>query len=135
MLGECFRRGGRKSEMEKKDERIANLERFLASESSSWIGCQKSQGVGTVAQRRQLLDIDGVAPSRKRQCELLELSRISTHYKKSPLKDAPATEQAIEQLYEEDATIGRRRLPICRAACLLGATGRSLRGGTQAART
>ncbi len=46
MLGECFRRGGRKSEMEKKDEHIANLERFLASESSSWIGCQKSQGVG-----------------------------------------------------------------------------------------
>ena len=29
MLGECFHRGGRKSEMEKKDERIANLERFL----------------------------------------------------------------------------------------------------------
>lgn len=28
MLGECFRRG-RKSEMEKKDERIANLERLL----------------------------------------------------------------------------------------------------------
>ena len=26
---ECFRRGGRKSEMEKKDERIANLERLL----------------------------------------------------------------------------------------------------------
>ena len=29
VLGECFRRGGRKSEMEKKDERIANLERLL----------------------------------------------------------------------------------------------------------
>ena len=29
MLGECFRRGDRKSEMEKKDERIANLERLL----------------------------------------------------------------------------------------------------------
>ena len=29
MLGECFRRGGRKSEIEKKDERIANLERLL----------------------------------------------------------------------------------------------------------
>ena len=29
MLGECFRRGCRKSEMEKKDERIANLERLL----------------------------------------------------------------------------------------------------------
>ena len=28
MLGECFRRGG-KSEIEKKDERIANLERLL----------------------------------------------------------------------------------------------------------
>ena len=28
-LGECFRRGGRKTEMEKKDERIANLERLL----------------------------------------------------------------------------------------------------------
>ncbi|MDO5472501.1 MAG: transposase [Akkermansia sp.] len=54
----------------------------------------------------------GVAPSRKRQCELLELSRISTNYKKRPLKDEPDTERAIEQLYEEDATIGRRRLPI-----------------------
>ena len=31
MLGECFRRGGRKTEMEKKDERIANLERLLAA--------------------------------------------------------------------------------------------------------
>ena len=29
MLGECFRRGERKSEMEKKDERIANLECLL----------------------------------------------------------------------------------------------------------
>ena len=29
MLEECFRRGGRKTEMEKKDERIANLERLL----------------------------------------------------------------------------------------------------------
>ena len=29
VLGECFCRGGRKSEMEKKDERIANLERLL----------------------------------------------------------------------------------------------------------
>lgn len=29
MLGECFCRGGRKSEMERKDERIANLERLL----------------------------------------------------------------------------------------------------------
>ena len=29
MLGECFRRGGRKTEMEKKNERIANLERLL----------------------------------------------------------------------------------------------------------
>ena len=31
MLGECFRRGGRKTEMEKKGERIANLERLLAA--------------------------------------------------------------------------------------------------------
>ncbi len=29
MLGECFRRGWRKSEMEKKDERIANLDWLL----------------------------------------------------------------------------------------------------------
>ncbi len=29
MLGECFRRGGRKSEMEKKEERIAYPERLL----------------------------------------------------------------------------------------------------------
>ena len=29
VLGECFHRGGRKREMEKKDERIANLERLL----------------------------------------------------------------------------------------------------------
>lgn len=73
---------------------------------------KKSQGVGTVAQRRQLLDIDGVAPSRKRQCELLGLARSSTYYEKRASKDNPATERAIEQLYEEDATLGRRRLPI-----------------------
>jgi len=41
MLGECLRRGGRKSEMEKKDERIANLERLLGNASSNRIGCQK----------------------------------------------------------------------------------------------
>ena len=49
MLGECFRRGGRKSEMEKKDERIANLERLLGKRE---LAHKKSQGVGTVAQRR-----------------------------------------------------------------------------------
>ena len=73
---------------------------------------KKSQGVGTVAQRRQLLDMGGEAPSRKRQCELLGLSRSSTYYKKRAPKDEPATERAIEQLYEEDATLGRRRMPV-----------------------
>ena len=104
MLGECFRRGGRKTEMEKKDERIANLERLLGKREfeQDWLS-KKSQRVGTVAQRRQLLNIDGKAPSRKRQCELLGLARSSTYYKKRTLKDEPATERAIEQLYEEDA--------------------------------
>lgn len=73
---------------------------------------KKSQGVGTVAQRRQLLDIGGEAPSRKRQCELLGLSRSSTYYKKRAPKDDPVTERAIETLYEEDATLGRRRMPV-----------------------
>ena len=73
---------------------------------------KKSQGVGTVAQRRQLLDIEGnKVPSRKRQCELLGLSRSSTYYKKRVPRDEEATERAIETLYEEDATLGRRRLP------------------------
>ena len=40
-----------------------------------------------------------VAPSRKRQCELLGLARSSTYYKKRASKDNPATERAIEQLY------------------------------------
>ena len=31
------------------------------------------------------------------------MARSSTYYKKRPLKDEPATERAIEQLYEEDA--------------------------------
>ncbi len=61
MLGECFRRAGRKTEMEKKDERIANLERLLG----------------------------------KRESELDWLSK-----------------KAIAELYEEDATLGRRRMPI-----------------------
>lgn len=73
---------------------------------------KKSQGVGTVAQRHQLLDIEGnKVPSRKRQCELLGLSRSSTYYKKRVPRDEDATERAIETLYEEDATLGRRRLP------------------------
>lgn len=50
----------------------------------------------------------GEAPSCKRQCELLGLARSS---KRAP-KDEPATERAIEQLYEEDATLGRRRMPV-----------------------
>lgn len=62
---------------------------------------KKSQGVGTVTQRRQLLDIDEEVPSRKRQCELPGLARSSTYYKKRSPKDELATERAIEQLYEE----------------------------------
>ena len=73
---------------------------------------KKSQGVGTVAPRRQLLDIDEDSPPRKRQCELPGLASSSTYYKKSPSMDEPATERAIEQLYEEDATLGRRRMPV-----------------------
>lgn len=61
--GECFRRGGPKSEMEKKDERIANLERLLGKKEfePDWLSKK-----GTVAQRRQLLDKKGDVPSRKR---------------------------------------------------------------------
>ena len=81
---------------------------FLASASSNWIGCQKSQGVGTVAQRRQLLDTNGDVLPRKRQCELLGLARSSTYYK----KQEPELEKAIEELYEQDATLGRRRMPV-----------------------
>ena len=40
------------------------------------------------------------------------MARSSTYYKKRASKDNPATERAIEQLYEEDATLGRRRLPV-----------------------
>jgi transposase len=43
---------------------------------------------------------------------LLGLARSSTYYKKRTSKDNPATERAIEQLYEEDATLGRRLLPV-----------------------
>ena len=53
---------------------------------------KKSQGVGTVAQRRQLLDMGGEAPSCKRQCELLGVARSSTYYKKRATKDEPARE-------------------------------------------
>ena len=73
---------------------------------------KKSQGVGTVAQRCQLLDIDGEVPSGKRQCELLGVSHSSTYYKKRVPKNESATERAIEQIYEEDATLGRRRMPV-----------------------
>ena len=96
MLGECFRRGGRKTEMEKKDELIANLERLLGNREFEldWLS-KKSQGVETVAQRRQLLDTNGDAPPRKRQCELLGLARSSTYYMRQAPTDDPATEKAI----------------------------------------
>ena len=54
----------------------------------------------------------GEAPSRKRQCELLGLARSSTYDKKRATQDEPVIERAIEQLYEEDATLGRRRMPV-----------------------
>lgn len=73
---------------------------------------KKSQGVGTVAQRRQLLDTKGNVPPRKRQCELLGLARSSTYYKKKEPREDKATEKAIEELYEADATLGRRRMPV-----------------------
>ena len=84
----------------------------MAKESSNWTGYQKSQGVGSVAQRRQLLDMEGESPSRKRQCELLGLTRSSTYYKKKNTEDEPAMERAIESVYEEDACLGRRRMPL-----------------------
>ena len=89
MLGECFRCGGRKSEMEKKDERIANLERLLGKREFELDWLSKKQGVGSVAQRRQLLDMDGESPSHKRQCELLGLTRSSTYYKKKTQRMSP----------------------------------------------
>ena len=52
------------------------------------------------------------APPRKRQCELLGLARSSTYYRKREAKDESATEKAIGELYEEDATLGRRRMPV-----------------------
>lgn len=73
---------------------------------------KKSKGVGTVAQRLQLLDKEGNVPSRKRQCELLGLTRSSTYYEKRKTKEAPEIKEAIEKLYEEDATLGRRRMPV-----------------------
>ena len=96
-----------------KDERIANQERLLGKREfeQDWLS-KKSQGVGAVALRRQLLDINGDAPPRKRQCELLGLARSSTYYKRQAPKDDPATEKAILELYEQDATLGRRRMPV-----------------------
>ena len=73
---------------------------------------KKSKGVGTVAQRRQLLDKEGNVPSRKRQCDLLGLTRSTTYYKKRESKESPEIKEAIEKLYEEDATLGRRRMPV-----------------------
>ena len=73
---------------------------------------KKSKGVGAVAQRLQLLDKEGDVPSRKRQCELLGLTRSSTYYEKRKTKEAPEIKEAIEKLYEEDATLGRRRMPV-----------------------
>ena len=66
---------------------LPTLNDFWERGSSSLIGCQKSKGVGTVAQRRQLLDKEGDVPSRKRQCDLLGLSRSSTYYKKRQTKE------------------------------------------------
>ena len=68
VLGECFRRGGRRSEMEKEDERIANLERLLGKREFELDLAVKK---GTVAQRRQLLDKKGDVPSRKRHSHFL----------------------------------------------------------------
>lgn len=73
---------------------------------------KKSKGVGSVAQRLQLLDKEGDVPSRKRQCDLLGLNRSTTYYEKRKPKESPEIKEAIEQLYEEDATLGRRRIPV-----------------------
>ena len=73
---------------------------------------KKSKGVGSVAQRLQLLDKEGNVPSRKRQCDLLGLTRSTTYYKKRESKESPEIKEAIEKLYEEDATLGRRRMPV-----------------------
>ncbi len=73
---------------------------------------KKSKGVGSVAQRIQLLDKEGNVLSRKRQCDLLGLTRSTTYYKKRESKESPEIKEAIEKLYEEDATLGRRRMPV-----------------------
>ena len=112
VLGECFRRGGRKMRWRRRMSALPTLNDFWGRGSSSLIGCQKNKGVGTVAQRRQLLDKEGDVPSRKRQCDLLGLSRSSTYYKKRQTKEKAGVKKAIEKLYEEDATLGRRRMPV-----------------------
>jgi len=76
------------------------------------LAVKKSKGVGSVAQRLQLLDKEGNVPSRKRQCDLLGLTRSTTYYKKRESKESPEIKEAIEKLYEEDATLGRRRMPV-----------------------
>lgn len=68
---------------------------------------KKSKGVGSVAQRLQLLDKEGDVPSRKRQCDLPGLNRSTTYYERRKPKESPELKEAIEQLYEEDATLGR----------------------------
>lgn len=76
--------------MEKKDERIANLERLLGKREFELDWLSKKQGVGTVAQRRQLLDTNGDAEANEMKAKWLEYyNRERPHsslHNKSPLQ-------------------------------------------------
>ena len=80
------------------------------------LAVKKSQRAGAVEQRHQLVDVHAHTLSRKRQCELLGVARSSSYYK--PVTPTAAEQEAeanlaraLQALYLQDATLGRRRLP------------------------
>ena len=62
------------------------------------------------------MEINAHSPSRKRQCELLGVPRSSSYYKPQKpsaeqVRQEAALDEALHSLYDQDATLGRRRLP------------------------
>ena len=61
------------------------------------------------------MGINAHSPSRKRQCELLGVPRSSSYYKPQDpsaeqVRQEGALDEALHSLYNQDATLGRRRL-------------------------
>ncbi len=102
----------RNSPERKPEARIESISRALRKREIEleWL-IKKSGELGSADDRRRLVD-DQSEITRKRQCELLNISRSTSYYKRRERSDEKELREAINALYKEDPCLGVRRLAV-----------------------